>query len=352
MWKFYAGPMSYFSAKIRPLLRYKRIDYAEIRATPGAYNEVILPRTGVSFIPVIITDDDEVLQDTPRMYERIEELVPGPAIFPADPAVRLVAELIQDFADEALLLPAMHFRWNYPEQRDWIERDWQPVFAEMTPKVMGQMNSFLPFLGVNDDTREVIDAWYDTLLAILDTHLKEHRFLLGDTPTLADFAMMGPMHAHLGRDPVPAARMRARAPRVMAWLHETIDAATPTSAREAYVAATLEPLLAEIGSVFVPIQQATTAAVDEAGAATESGSELPRIFGVVDMPILGVASSRYLNTYSVWRHARTAQRYVGLSSEAKNRVGGWLDPAGITPLLRDPPSLVIEMRNNKLVKAA
>src|SRR5262245_33407779 len=95
-WTFYAAPMSYFSAKVRPALQYKKIEYAEIWPSRDVQKELVA-KTGVRFIPVIETDTGEMLQDSPRMLERIDELKPVLPIFPEDPAVRIVAEVIQDF---------------------------------------------------------------------------------------------------------------------------------------------------------------------------------------------------------------------------------------------------------------
>jgi hypothetical protein len=40
--RFYASDFSYFSAKVRPALRYKRVPYVELLATPEAYRQVIV----------------------------------------------------------------------------------------------------------------------------------------------------------------------------------------------------------------------------------------------------------------------------------------------------------------------
>ena len=246
----------------------------------------------------------------------------------------------------------MHFRWGFPEQRDWIRADWQPIFGDMSADLMQRMSGSLPMLGVNEQTREAVDAWFDTLLEILSRHFQHNRFLLGDRATIADFALLGPMYAHLGRDPVPAARMRERAPRVMAWLHEANDAAgSQPDAGEPAVADTLMPLLEEIGRVFVPMQQAASNAADQAAAGLEVGEAVPRVLGFVETPILGIPSSRYVNSYSVWRHARTATRYADLEAADRHRVDAWLEPAGVLPLLQNAPALNLEMCANKLIKA-
>lgn len=352
-WRFIATPLSYFSAKIRPLLRYKRIAVTEIDPDVGAYMSTIIPRTGVAFIPVLTTDRDETLQDTPRIIERIEELVPEPAVIPSDPVARTVAEIIQDFADEALILPAMHFRWNFPEQREWILRDWTRHMGDAAAKMTERMSGSLPFLGITDKTREAVDAWYDRLLALLDAHLSEHRFMLGDRLTLADLGMIGPFYPHLGRDPVPAERMRNRAPRVAAWVGDVNDAATPASdVFKPVVADTLLPFLKEIADVFLPMQNVPSKLVADALADRPDGSDVERVLGMAATPILGLSEQRMVNTYSVWRRERTAARYRSLSAEERERVDAVLGPCGLLPYVTESCGARVTMRGFELVVGA
>lgn len=349
-WRFIATPPSYFSAKIRPLLRYKRIAFTEIDPGVGTYLSTIIPRTAAAFIPVLTTDRDETLQDTPRIIERIEELVPAPAVIPSDPVVRIVAEIIQDFADDALLLPAMHFRWNFPEQREWILRDWTRHMGDAAAKMTERMSASLPFLGITEKTRDAIDAWYDRLLSLLDDHLAQQRFLLGDRLTLADLAMIGPFYAHLGRDPVPAGRMRVRAPRVLAWVGEVNDAATPTTdAFEPVITDTLAPLLEEIASVFLPMAKVSSRAVAEALDDRSDGDAIERVMGMVDTPILGITEQRFINVYSAWRRERTARRYRALTDTERARVDAALEPSGLLPYLNDAPGARVSMHGFALV---
>ena len=59
-YRVYAAEISYFSAKVRPFLRYKEIPFKEIPPTGEIYREVILPRTGLGFIPVVVTPEEVV----------------------------------------------------------------------------------------------------------------------------------------------------------------------------------------------------------------------------------------------------------------------------------------------------
>lgn len=52
---FYGSWPSYYSAKARAYLQYKRLPWIHHGATSRHYREVILPRTGKGFIPVVVT---------------------------------------------------------------------------------------------------------------------------------------------------------------------------------------------------------------------------------------------------------------------------------------------------------
>ncbi|MFN2378109.1 MAG: glutathione S-transferase family protein [Candidatus Binatia bacterium] len=342
-WSFYAAPMSYFSAKVRPALQYKKIEFAEIWPTREVQKD-IQARTGVRFIPVIETDTGELLQDSPRILERLEDLRPSPAIFPGDPAVRIVAELIQDFCDDVLVAQALHWRWSFPEQRQWVEADWEGVFGTLATKLAAQMAGALPFVGVTDKTRAAAEQWFHDFLDILQAHFEESRYVLGDVITVADYALFGPMFAHFARDPVPARLVRERAPLVMAWIHEVSAAGPPSPwARPPEVRETLAPLFKEIGRVFVPQVLAVGAFVDEAVSSMPDGEDAPRVLGLLEQDVFGVREQRIASSYPVWRHQRTARRYAALAGGDKSVVDEILAPSGVLPYLQTVPTARLEM---------
>ena len=75
---FLAYDPSYLSAKVRPALRYKKLWYEERRADLRE----IKRRTGLYFIPVLVTPEDETWQDSTDIYDRLEERHPEPPLFP------------------------------------------------------------------------------------------------------------------------------------------------------------------------------------------------------------------------------------------------------------------------------
>ena len=91
-YRFHALEFSYFSAKVRPALRYKQLWYEELRAD---YAE-IRRRTGMAFIPVLVTPEDETWQDSTEIYDRLEARHPAPP--PSE---------VSDAAVEAVATPAV-----------------------------------------------------------------------------------------------------------------------------------------------------------------------------------------------------------------------------------------------------
>lgn len=347
-WTFYAAPMSLFSAKVRPALQYKKIEFTEVWPTREVQRR-IREKTGVRFIPVIETDTGEVLQDSPRMLERIEDLRPTPAIFPEDPAVRIVAEVLHDFCDEVLVAQALHWRWSFPEQRAWIEADWEVVFGSIASKLADQMSGYLTMVGITERTRDAAEGWFHDLLDILQAHFAESRYLLGDVITVADYALFAPMFAHFARDPVPARIVRSRAPNVMAWLHEVSAGGPPAPwAGPPAVRETLVPLLHRIAAGFVPSVLAIGNFVADAIETMPAGEDAPRVLGLIEQDLFGVVEQRIASSYPVWRHQRTARRYAALASGEKAVLEEIPGVEGLLPYLRTMPRARLRMEDFSL----
>ncbi|NNC98581.1 MAG: glutathione S-transferase, partial [Gammaproteobacteria bacterium] len=114
-YKLYGADFSLYSGKARCYLQKKGIPFVEILSTIKVYKKFIMPRTGVSYIPVVQTPEDEVFQDTTVIINELEERFPEPSVFPPTPQQKLVALLLEVYGDEWLVIPAMHYRWSYQE---------------------------------------------------------------------------------------------------------------------------------------------------------------------------------------------------------------------------------------------
>ena len=86
-YRFHAFERSLFSGKLRPALRYKQLWYEERHANVRE----IIERTGLGFIPILVTPEDETWQDTSEILDRLEARYPEPPLFPQTPFARMAA---------------------------------------------------------------------------------------------------------------------------------------------------------------------------------------------------------------------------------------------------------------------
>ena len=89
---------------------------------------MIVPKTGKSFIPVVVTPEGEALQDTCDIIDALERRHPERPILPSDALLRFASLLMEYYADECLIYPGLHMRWHYEENREWVV----PEFARST----------------------------------------------------------------------------------------------------------------------------------------------------------------------------------------------------------------------------
>jgi len=320
------APVSYYTAKVRAYLRYKQIPHFELLATREVYREVIVPRTGVRFIPVLITDQNVAVQDSAAIIDHLEARYAAPRIEPLDQVARLVAALLETYADEWLLLPAMHYRWNVPENRAYAIEEFGRLSSPaatldeqraLGEQLAGPFAGALPALGVQPETVPAIEASYQALLRELDAHFALQPFLLGTAPCRGDFALFGPLYAHLFRDPASGRLMRTLAPRVVQWLLRMRDPQPSAPAPEHGCPQTLEPVLARLFRELGPVLESSLARL--AQARLGSDGFLPRAIGRHTFELEGVRAERAVYPFNVYRFQRAHDQYSQLS--AADRAG-------------------------------
>jgi glutathione S-transferase len=349
---FYGAERSYFSGKARAALRAKRVYFEEILPTPQAMRE-IRRRTGLTFLPTVVTPEDETWQDTSDIIDALETRFPEPALLPATPVQRIVSYLIELYADEFMILPAMHYRWGTPEG----VREARDAFAaasgdtERSQKFADAMGGSLPMLGVVPETVPAIVAHLDDLLDLLESVLTAQSFLLGEQMSLADCALLGPLYAHLFLDLVPGPMLRRRAPRVSHWIertnHPNPDAFTGFRAGDA-LRESLRAVLGLIGRDAAPVILDTVR--DFERWADEQGEtfEPPRAVGFHATRLRGVVMQRYTSPYTLWMLQRPLDAYRTLSPAERGPVDAALAGTGCDDLLSYEPRFRLEKRTYKL----
>ncbi|GAB4338393.1 MAG: hypothetical protein Kow0099_12390 [Candidatus Abyssubacteria bacterium] len=334
-YKLIGTECSLYSGKARSYLRYKAIPFEEVLSTAEVYETIIVPRVDDRIIPVLISPEDICVQDTTEIIDFLEERYPQAPVYPETPLQRLVALLFELYGDEWLLLPAMYYRWWFKEDNyDFIVSEFgktsMPDAAPEIQRAMGEMiagffGGLLSGLGATEKNHRQIEEWYESFLSHFNEHLKSYPFLLGTRPSIGDFGLMGPLYAHLYRDPYPGKLMRSRAPRVAQWV-ERMNAPQPNSGEflpDDRIPETLHPILRMIFDECFPPMLDTVEKL-AAWLDRNPGKQIPESIGTHEFSIGGVRETRNIRPYNQWMFQRPIDYYQSLSGPEKDRVDNFL----------------------------
>ena len=357
--RLYGAEVSLYSGKVRAYLRFKKIAFDEIAATREVFRDVIVPRTGVRFIPILVSIDDVAVQDSTAIIDHLEQRYPSATIYPAGPVQRLVSLLFELYADEWLVIPAMHYRWNLPTNRSFaIEEFGRLSVPDAPPEVQREVGDklsipfagALPPLGVTEATTKAIETSYLAFLRDFDHHLTFFPYLLGDRPSIGDFGLYGPLYAHLYRDPASGELMRAHAPRVADWVARMTTPTTPLSGSfllDDDVPETLEPMLTRMFEEQGPVLSRTIDAI-ATFAPTSPDGLVPRTLGRHAFTVAGVRGERAIYPFNVYRFQRAHDQYDKLADAARTRADILLTKVGGLELLQTPIRQRVTRENNRL----
>ena len=205
----YVMSNSPYSDKIRMYLRLKRLPVVEVRENMRNREQVLRARTGRTMVPVVITPDDQAMNDSTHITRRLEAALPSPALRPADAGRRGFDAVVEEYADEWIVRAMLASRWLHEPDAEQnkvviatdmtcgaaevdvaVARELFPQGITATLPPMGATAETLPFL--LDDLRGLVDD--------LDALFAHHRFVGGPEPTVADVALYGQLN-QVRRDP-------------------------------------------------------------------------------------------------------------------------------------------------------
>lgn len=336
----YAWDLSFYSGKTRAYLRYKGIPHVE--KTIRLWDlRTIRKKVGATVMPVVVTPEGQWLQDTSHIIDVLEQRHPLAPVLPSTPRQKVAAYLLEAWGDEFWLASAMHYRWNFPENyRDQFRREGGDNLVPLAPRfiknqvvdrVARQLRGFLKGLGVVPAQLPIIEQWTQRLLDVLDAHLAVHPYLLGGKPSLGDFGLIGPLYAHLGRDPYPARELVARRPHLAAWVQRMQHPERPQGGAflaNDEVPATLMPVFQSIFVEFWPQLTATLAAVKKALPGVQAGRGFSRQLDSIEIPLAGQAFRMRARPYSLWMAQRPLDALRALPAAEQIEVQQWLRTVG------------------------
>ncbi len=273
-----------YSVKVRSYLRYKELPCEWRNRSEAA--ELYAKHARLPLIPLVITPQQQGLQDSTPIIEEIEARHPQPSIYPSDPVARFVSQVLEEFADEWGNKWMFHYRWareadqlacagrlaslNAPQADD-------AELERLTEQIRNRMVDRVWFVGSSPQTAHLIEASFKDFLELFDAHLAQRPFVFGERPSFADFALWGQLY-NCHRDPTPRGIIEIRAPHTRNWI-ERMQAPQASGDFEDWqsLAETLTPILADqVGGLFLPWSVANAQALsrgDEEFTVTLSSGE-------------------------------------------------------------------------------
>jgi glutathione S-transferase len=353
-YELYGQICSYYTAKARAYLQYKALPYRDHGATAALYRDVIVPRTGLSFVPVVITPDGAALQDSCDIIETLEARHPERPAVPSDPALRFAAALFEYVGDECLIYPGLHMRWHYDDTRAWILGEFARVssggasdgardgdgnggasrFAVTVQRYADRIGMDTP------EARQAARAVFDELMAAFEEHLKHAPYLLGASPSLADIAFMGPIFGHFYRDLESSALMRRDAPRVCTWVERMNTSNAAPSVAQWELLPSAAELLRCMASHFGALVQDSARSLDAHVERLPAGTQLSRHFDTTLQTRLGQTpiTKTLLNSYWTYKQQRVRDVYHGVDAAQRAPLDRLLSECGCEALLTPRPA--------------
>jgi len=277
--------------------------------------------------------------DSTPIIRRLEDEYPGRSVIPANPAIAFINYLLEDYGDEWLTKAMFHYRWYYEDDIEMagsvlphysgVDKP-DKQMLEMKQIFSERQISRLYVVGSNDTTASVIEDSYKRFLDVLNEHLKQHPFLLGQRPGSADFACFGQLTQLAQFDPTPAKITASSFPRVHAWVSKMEDHSGWEPQEQGFVGPesfppTAKALLTEMGRTYVPVMLANAAAIDQG---------LPEVRLEVEGKIWVQEPFPYQAKCLQWLRIE----YAKLDELSREHVNGMLADTGCEALLAKPGS--------------
>ena len=364
----YGADFSMYSGKVRAYLRYKLLDFDDVLSTADVYRKIIVPNTGVKYIPVVKTPSGEYLQDTTNIIDHLEELPSSRSVYPTTPKQRLVSLLLELYGDEWLVMPAMHYRWNFDSvNQPFLYKEFGSILTPNMPgfikhffgkKIGSKFRSMVPKIGITEKSIPGIEKWFEKeFLPSLNEHFSHYDFLLGSKPCIADFGFIASLWAHLYRDPYPKKLISEQAPKVAEWVERMKDASNVDGELlpNDEIPETLYPVLKNLFEFQWPVLEDTSNKLAEWYAketnniSTGHSVEIPRMLGMHQFKIGDAEEKRSVMPFSQWMMQRPLNYYTSLTSDEKKSVDPLLKKVNGLYAMRFKIENQVMRENNKIV---
>ncbi len=361
----YGTPLSLYSGRPRSYLINAGLAYREVTPTTVHYKDVVLPKAGGrQGMPTLETADGDVIRDGAAIIDHYEDQS-GHTFSPKAPKQRILSRLFDVIGAEGLLRPAMHYRWNFPDENlAFLKFHFQSVMPpvpereQYADKAMDRMREACMGFGAVPDTFELVETLYAELLEKLDAHFAVQPYLLGGRPCIGDFGMIAPFYGHLGRDPKPLSLMQSHAIRLFRWVERMnrpepdvgeFDDQTGEYLSDDQIPDTLVELLKQLATDFVPETRAAADCINtwlDQQSDLAPGTEVARGVGMAQFEVRGVTINALAQPYRFYLLKRVQDEFEALDENAKENVSGLLNACGMEDVLNLKLTREIGRANN------
>ncbi len=273
----YGAELSPYSVKVRSYFRYKEIPHKWIirnATTQKDFDKL----AKIQVVPLVLTPEGEVLQDSTPVIQKLEKAFTQKSITPKEPDTAFLSRLIEEYADEWAVKQMFHYRWRYPDDQNYASQrfgelfvpGWAnkiPLLNTILKKVFAsifkkRMKSRLWVIGSNKITEGVIEESFSNLVNLLNKHLETRKYLFGQRPALADFALWGQVY-NAWTDVTGKQIIEAGFPNVKRWIDRMLEPKKEGDFEQwASLEDTLMPILVtEVAQTFLPWVAANNQAI-------------------------------------------------------------------------------------------
>ena len=282
--KVFGAPASPYTQKMISIMRYRHIAYEFYTGdVSGRLSRIegIEPPKPVLLPTLLLKDGQGNLKattDTTPIIKRFENEYPDRKLLPEDPALSFINYLLEDFGDEWVTKYMFHYRWYFEEDAnnastilplsDLATNMDDGTLKEVKKMIHDRQHGRLWVVGSNDTTAKLIDSSYRRFVKLMDDHLSVSRFLFGEKPSSADFAIYGQLTQLIGFDPTSRRIASENSLRLVSWVDVMADLSGHDVNNSNWTSLedsppSLKEIMKEFGQMYVPALLANAKAIME-----------------------------------------------------------------------------------------
>ncbi|MCW6036397.1 glutathione S-transferase family protein [Spirulina subsalsa FACHB-351] len=196
MLELYQFELSQYSEKVRFILDYKGLDYRKVEVTPGVGQLDLFQKSGHRQVPVL-KDGDTYIGDSTDIAFYLERKYPEKPLLPSNPRAKGFCLMMEEWADESIglkgrkaLIGALNKNQNF--RTSILPKEVPDFLKNLVGAIPGDLLDVLGSgVGLGGDSvKEAVTGLKQDLEALC-LILESQPYLVGNTPSLADFTVAG-----------------------------------------------------------------------------------------------------------------------------------------------------------------